>query len=273
MKGGTQITKSSTITGDTTIYAQWTRIISSGDGYYIAAITVPGIEVYYVFTPTTSGAYKIYASENSGDAKDTYVNLYKGTDYWLASDDDSGTDQNFSLTYWLERGQEYYFRVKYFSSYSTGGFKVRLEPTTATTYTITYKGNASGVTSIPSSDRKVSMKPLTLSDSTPVRTGYVFLGWDVSDMAKIPTYYKTGNKFNSVFSFNADTSLYAVWGVRGDANMDGSVDLTDANLALKCALKLASFTEHEKKLMDYNDDGVVDLTDANLIEKKALKII
>lgn len=59
----------------------------------------------------------------------------------------------------------------------------------------------------------------------------------------------------------------------GDANNDNKVDLIDAQLTLKDALKIAPLDAESKAAIDVNGDGKVDLTDAQLILKYALKII
>lgn len=60
----------------------------------------------------------------------------------------------------------------------------------------------------------------------------------------------------------------------GDANGDGKVDLQDAQLVLKVALKIAAFTEEgQEALADVDGEAGVKLSDAQLILKAALKII
>lgn len=60
----------------------------------------------------------------------------------------------------------------------------------------------------------------------------------------------------------------------GDVDNNGSVDLGDAQLALKMALKIEPSDDAGKvKAADVDKSGTVDLTDASLILKRALKII
>ena len=44
----------------------------------------------------------------------------------LDEDDDSGDNNNFSITYTMTAGQTYYFAVRYYSSDKTGGFTVTI---------------------------------------------------------------------------------------------------------------------------------------------------
>lgn len=60
--------------------------------------------------------------------------------------------------------------------------------------------------------------------------------------------------------------------VAGDANGDGKVDLTDAQMVLKAALKINTMDVKSATDVDVNDDSKVDLTDAQWVLKAALKI-
>lgn len=62
-------------------------------------------------------------------------------------------------------------------------------------------------------------------------------------------------------------------GTPGDVNEDGYINLVDAQLTLKAALKIQPLEEDKKLLADVNRDGTVNLLDAQLILKRALKII
>lgn len=74
----------------------------------------------------------------------------------------------------------------------------------ATTYTVSY--NANGGSGAPSAQTKYKDVTLTLSSTTPTRSGYTFLGWSTSSTATSPTYYAGGS-----YTANASATLYAVW--------------------------------------------------------------
>lgn len=74
----------------------------------------------------------------------------------------------------------------------------------AATYTISY--NANGGTGAPANQTKTYGVSLTLSSSTPTRSGYTFLGWANSAGATSAAYQP-----GAVFTANANTTLYAVW--------------------------------------------------------------
>ncbi len=71
-------------------------------------------------------------------------------------------------------------------------------------YTITYDAN--GGSNAPASQTKTVGVDLVLSDSTPNRSGYNFLGWSTDKNATVAQYLP-----GSIFSTDADITLYAVW--------------------------------------------------------------
>lgn len=59
---------------------------------------------------------------------------------------------------------------------------------------------------------------------------------------------------------------------KGDADGNGNVELRDAQLALKAALKLIDLSGNDLKAADVNGNGIVELEDAQNILKAALKL-
>lgn len=65
-----------------------------------------------------------------------------------------------------------------------------------------------------------------------------------------------------------------VEGLPGDVDGNGKVELADAQMALKAALKIAQISDpNGEKLADVDSNGKIELADAQFILKKALKII
>lgn len=87
---------------------------------------------------------------------------------------------------------------------------VDLEPTFAgnatisVVYHIQYKAN--GGEGAPAEQTKIKDETITLSSTTPTRTGYVFAGWGTSATSKSPTYQP-----GAAYSENKDITLYALW--------------------------------------------------------------
>ena len=106
-------------------------------------ITTGGQLEYFTFTPTTSGIHEFYST----GSYDTYGYLYDTNWNQIASDDDSGDDRNFKISYNLTAGTIYYFGAKMYSSSSTGSFSVTLTRpgTTPNTYVLSVvSGSGSG---------------------------------------------------------------------------------------------------------------------------------
>ena len=73
-------------------------------------------------------------------------------------------------------------------------------------YTITYNGNGHTGGTVPAAIDKKHGTNITLSSSTPTRTGYTFAGWNTKADG-------TGTNYNAsaTYSANADVTLYAKW--------------------------------------------------------------
>ena len=73
-----------------------------------------------------------------------------------------------------------------------------------TSYKVTY--NANGGSGAPGAQTKWKDQTLTLSSTTPTRTGYSFLGWSTSSSTTTATYSAGGS-----YTANSAATLYAVW--------------------------------------------------------------
>lgn len=62
-------------------------------------------------------------------------------------------------------------------------------------------------------------------------------------------------------------------GAYGDVNLNGKVEMDDAQAVLKAALKISSLAGEGAVAADVNQDGEITLADAQLVLKKALRII
>ena len=86
-----------------------------------SATILAGRSYWYTFTPAESGLY-IFTTTGSTD---TYGELYQGSSL-LASDDDSGAGNNFSITHRLNAGTEYRLKVRGYSSTTTGSYLLKV---------------------------------------------------------------------------------------------------------------------------------------------------
>ena len=93
-------------------------------------------------------------------------------------------------------------------------YAVYEEQSTSYTYTLNYDGNGTGVTSVPSAQTDTNADGSTVfkvTDSKPVRPGYIFQGWaESADAAEVK--YAAGDEIRvAVSEENQSKTLYAVW--------------------------------------------------------------
>ncbi len=96
-------------------------LASSGNSYNVK-ISKGGQIVYFVFRPTTSGAY-IIQSSGSGDSYKQGT-LYNSSGTYLTSNY-GNNGYNFLMSYSMTAGETYYIAVRYRSSSITGSFTVQ----------------------------------------------------------------------------------------------------------------------------------------------------
>ena len=86
-----------------------------------------GIYYYdYTFTPTETLKYTI---RSIADERDTFVELYQLIDGHLeliGADDDSGSNGQFKLSYILEAGNTYVYRIRFYNSHASGSIAFSL---------------------------------------------------------------------------------------------------------------------------------------------------
>lgn len=94
---------------------------------------------------------------------------------------------------------------------SSGASLVYYFEKTSTTYNYTLTYNANGGTGAPAAQSGTtadSTVQLTVSNTTPTRDGYKFLGWSTSSNASSPSYHPGGS---ITINGSGTTTLYAVW--------------------------------------------------------------
>ena len=181
---------------DATYTAKWTKNRSTTRGLsfsnaiqatsgnsYVTLIEKAGQVVYYSFTPSVSGYYKIYSNNNSAD---TYGYLYDSSYSCIESDDDDGDDNNFALKdSYLSAGYTYYIAVKMLNIDTTGSFTVSIElPGSSFAEAIEMSSGSSYTTNIVSNGQDVYYKFVpTVSGSY--------------------TFYSTGSYDTEVYFYNS----------------------------------------------------------------------
>ena len=85
------------------------------------SVTAQEPEAWLRFTPEETGFYSLRSNANI----DTYAELYQDDGQLLHEDDDGGDNTNFLITYRLQAGRTYYYKVRCYS-YGAGSFAVQL---------------------------------------------------------------------------------------------------------------------------------------------------
>ena len=195
--------------GSKTLYAVWQEQVSTYSitvykGNWDSFKWVGGSDTTkytsssHTYTVTSGASFDIdwYGkSSESGSGTDySYTTTYTSSNYNMASSS-YGTSLGDSVT--ITSGGSYYPAVQ-------------MTSTTTYTYNFTIKYNANGGSGAPSDTtvtNSSTTKSITLSSTTPTRSGYTFLGWSTSSSATSASY-----SAGSAYTFNyGTTQLYAVW--------------------------------------------------------------
>ena len=125
------------------VFAGTGRVIVTGIGEYSGSVTeafqivnvnlapdterdvnikVEGDRRYFAFVPDTDMTVRFYSTGSC----DTVGSLYDDKLNMLKTDDDSGEDRNFDITYAVKANTTYYVSCRHFYSSAAGSFKVKL---------------------------------------------------------------------------------------------------------------------------------------------------
>lgn len=163
-----------TLNGDTTLYAVWNRL-------FVKARYLPG--------EGGTGSFEVISDAGASiNIVDTSAFLSMPGKTLTGYSDTDGGELRYSF------GDHYtlgYTDKTFYGVWETA------------TYTVSYDAN--GGTGAPSPQTKTGGIPLTLSGTVPVRDGYDFSGWALTEDGE--PVYQPGGTFNA----DADTTLYAVW--------------------------------------------------------------
>ena len=171
-----------------------------------------------------------------GTTKTLILGESEEVDYyrWQYSDDqgknwsDTGERGNrLSITVTEEMGGRWYRYIMYGLH---GEVLVSESMEVSLNYRIIYKGSEDSQ-GIPEEGTKYSNEAYAISQASPVRPGYVFLGW-AEEFGSKEVKYRPGD----LYTKNANLFLYAVWEktkTRGDINGDGKVNIFDVIRLLK----------------------------------------
>ncbi len=191
------------VTEDITLYAKWinysgygTLSVGGSSGNITFTARQPSQYRYYAFVPLVSEDITIYSISSS----DTYGYLFNSSKSQLAFDDDSGSGQNFRITYKVTAGQLYYVVACAYSNSSSCSGTISINGTS----TPMAGGTTNGTVSVAFDS------PFTLPAGL-TRDGYTFAGW-YDGVGGTGTQY-TDAEGNSVRNWDKaeDAMLYPKW--------------------------------------------------------------
>ncbi|MBQ8182332.1 MAG: InlB B-repeat-containing protein [Clostridia bacterium] len=182
---------------NTTLYACWDEAVvlspTWGKKTYTGNPPFDGKAYYMKLTPTYNKKLRF---ESTGSI-DTQFFIYDASGKLLASDDNSGTNNNYKLEYTFTKGSTYYLKAL---AKTKGTFKYILTGI----YYIAYDAN--GGTGAPSTQYRIFDESVYLSTAKPTRPGYTFVKWSTKADGT-GTQYMPGD----LISKNANIKLYACW--------------------------------------------------------------
>ena len=252
-KGSTYQYRFNAVVNGTTYYSDWESFTVPGAVYYTLDVNgwLDGSSAYNVDGYGTFDVY-INGSLVADNVSDYCASWPSGTTYEI-TDIQPATGKEYAGVY---SG----------SLSGTVSSDLDIKPIFNTkTYTITY--NANGGSGAPSSQTKTYGTALTLSSTTPTRTGYTFLGWATSSTATSATYSASGS-----YTANSDATLYAVWGESsasapsaGDINGDSTVSSDDVARLMQY-IKYGN-VEVVADVLDVNGDGEINYKDVTRLSR------
>ena len=144
--------------------------------------------------------YTVYYDANGGTGAPSYQLKTYGQSLTLSTQIPTRT--NYRFLGWSTSATSSTVSYSPGGTYSQNGDITLYAVWTSGDYTVTY--NAAGGTGAPAAQVKTYNVPLTLSTQVPTRSGYVFLGWGITQNVAI---YQPGD----IYSDNKSVQLFAVW--------------------------------------------------------------
>ena len=179
-------------------------IVTKGKNDYAGSSMSSGKEYYYSISTSDITSYDSIPSAST--TIKTTSSIGNGSSATLPTATITQTftpKQKYYVYIWGKNPSSVYSLLTHSSSAVTLTYSLQ-------TYTVSY--NANGGSSAPSSQTKTYGTDLTLTSSTPTRTGYTFAGWNTASDGS-GTNYSAGGSYTS----NAAVTLYAKWTVNSYA--------------------------------------------------------
>ena len=193
---------------DALYYAMWKPAETLTAGTAVTATIQFGYQqLWYKFTPATSGRYEFYSGSASGT--DPMATLYSSAGKELLHGDDELGFPNFSIPADLIVGTTYYLETHSYGS-DTGSYSVAVKsaaPYVPKVFTLTYDAN--GGTNPPPAETRDEYAVFSLNTVVPTRASHTFLGWAASRYETNPEVWLAPGTAGMLLEY--DMTLYAIW--------------------------------------------------------------
>lgn len=157
------------------------------------------------------GTWTVKSMIDQNNGTYTYIGLYsgsKGANFGIEGS--TATFKYISETALIGSPQQGHRCLFTYNSNGYKGYGSETQNTGSATitrlYTITYNGNGHTGGTVPDAVDKKHGTNITLSNSTPTRTGYIFVEWNTKQDGTGTSYAK-----GATYSTEADVTLYAQW--------------------------------------------------------------
>lgn len=181
-----------------------------------------------------------------------------GVDTPLTAAENTFVKEGYTFTGWVATSALSGTEVKIGDTVTGGDVITLTAQWSQDTYTVVFDGN--GADGEMESVTVPTATVFVLTEDTFTREGYAFLGWVVTSTL-------TGEEVNPGDTIAAgDTiTLTAQWGMCGDVNGDGKVNIADALAIRLYGWGYYRIPMERLPLMDMNADGVVNTADAHIL--------
>ena len=192
-------------------------------------------------------------------------NIQRGRDNkWLTPDGWLTEEQIYQKTTSKNaylNGTTFTFDESWTSSYNCDTLFTLYAVWTPHRYSVSFDAN--GGFTAPEVQTKIHGSDLILSETSPTRPEYTFLGWAESPDASVPTYLP-----GAYYYYNEPTTLYAVWQKNTVNNIFSKESINTTTLAaFKLLLSGNSVLDSETiSNADYNNDGIVSTLDLAVLK-------
>lgn len=166
--------------------------------------STPG-EHLYCYTDAKTHTVITY-NANGGSGQPGNQDKWYGESLYLSSTKPTRTGYTFKNWNTASNGSGTSYNPGSQYGQDPGGTVTLYAQWTPITYAVTYNGNGSNATNVPGSQTKTYGQNLTLSNQKPIRTDYVFNGWNTKADGT-GTNYAAG----ATYTGNAALALYAKW--------------------------------------------------------------